>query len=94
MPIIERLTPKKGNVQAIILTPTRELTIQVSDELHSLKGKKNLKIASVYGEVHPIDNQFKQLKQGADIVVGTPGRVIDHLKRKELGPFQQSIMWC
>lgn len=83
LPLIEMLEPKAGYVQALILTPTRELAIQVSEEINSLKGRKRLNIAPIYGG-QSMEIQLRRLKQGVDIVVGTPGRVIDHLNRKSL----------
>lgn len=83
LPVIELLEPTDGPVQALVLTPTRELTLQVSKELNELKGKKKLQITSVYGG-QSISLQKRQLKQKTDIVVGTPGRLIDHLKSKSL----------
>ncbi len=83
LPLIELINTKEKNVQALILAPTRELAIQVSDEIHSLKGKSDLKVIPVYGG-QSIDQQLRRLKKGVHIVVGTPGRVIDHLKRKTL----------
>ena len=83
IPILEKLTPAKKTVQAIILTPTRELAIQVSEELNSLKGKKRLNIVPIYGG-QSIQLQLSHLKKGIDIVVGTPGRVLDHLYRGTL----------
>ena len=83
LPLIEMLKPQVGHVQALILTPTRELAIQVSEEINSLKGKKRLNIAPIYGG-QSMEIQLRRLKQGVDIVVGTPGRVIDHLNRKSL----------
>jgi len=82
-PIIEKIPEKSGKVQAIILTPTRELAIQVSEELNSLKGDKKLHIIPIYGG-QSMTQQLRALKSGVDIVVGTPGRVIDHLERKSL----------
>ena len=82
LPILEKLIPS-SYVQAIVLAPTRELAIQVDKELHQLKGKKALKILSVYGG-QPIDRQVRSLRSSVDIVVGTPGRVLDLLKRKSL----------
>lgn len=70
-------------MQALILAPTRELAIQVAEEIHSLKGKKHLNIVPIYGG-QAIQLQLRSLKKGIDIVVGTPGRVLDHLKRKSL----------
>ncbi|RAP35196.1 RNA helicase [Candidatus Marinamargulisbacteria bacterium SCGC AAA071-K20] len=83
LPILEKLTPTTDHIQALILTPTRELTIQVSDELHSLKGEKPLRITPVYGG-QSIEKQIKQLRKPNDIIVGTPGRLIDHLNRKRI----------
>jgi ATP-dependent RNA helicase DeaD len=81
LPIIEKLKEKSNHVQAIILTPTRELAVQVSKEIESLVGKKKLRVLAVYGGT-PISDQIRKLRQGIDIVVGTPGRVIDQIKRK------------
>ena len=83
LPLIERLKPRAGFVQAIILTPTRELALQVSEEIQSFKGNRNFSILTVYGG-QSISEQLRRLKKGADIVVGTPGRVIDHLNRHSL----------
>ncbi len=83
LPIIETISAAEKSVKAIILTPTRELAIQVAEELASLKGRKKLKILPVYGG-QSMEMQIKNLRQGVHIVVGTPGRVIDHLKRKTL----------
>lgn len=83
LPIIQKITEHSRNVQALILTPTRELAIQVAEEINSLKGDKDLRIIPIYGG-QSIEQQFKKLTRGVDIVVGTPGRVIDHLGRKTL----------
>ncbi|QTA38411.1 DEAD/DEAH box helicase [Thermosipho ferrireducens] len=82
IPLIELLKPKKY-VQALILTPTRELSLQVAEEISSLKGKKRLKIFPVYGG-QSINYQIQHLKRGVDVVVGTPGRILDHINRKTL----------
>ena len=82
IPILETIVAD-GSVKALILAPTRELANQVSDEIYSLKGKKNVKVLAVYGGAS-IDQQIKKLKGGIDIVVGTPGRVMDLMKRKVL----------
>ena len=66
--------------QALILCPTRELAVQVTKELQSLAKYTDLRVASVYGGA-PMQAQVDALRQGAHIVVGTPGRVLDHLKR-------------
>jgi ATP-dependent RNA helicase DeaD len=83
LPLLERLEENAGFVQALILCPTRELAIQVSEEINSLRGARRLSILPVYGG-QAITLQLRGLKRGADIVVGTPGRVIDHIKRGSL----------
>jgi len=83
LPIIEKIKPGQRVVQAIILTPTRELAIQVAEEIASLTGTKPIRVAPFYGG-QSIQLQFKLLKRGVDIVVGTPGRILDHLQRKTL----------
>jgi ATP-dependent RNA helicase DeaD len=87
LPLLELLQPVKGPVQALVLVPTRELAIQVSEELNSLRprGAKggDLHIVPVYGG-QSYELQFRHFRQGVDIVVGTPGRIIDHLQRGSL----------
>ena len=82
LPLIEKLKSSRS-VQAIIIAPTRELVIQVAEEIHSLRGESRLEIATIYGG-QSYDLQLKRLKRGVDIIVGTPGRVIDHLNRGTL----------
>lgn len=84
IPIIEKLHTRSKNVQSIILCPTRELAIQVAEELKRLlKYRKDINILPVYGG-QPIDRQIRALKSGIHIVIGTPGRVIDHINRSTL----------
>lgn len=84
IPIIENLDPQEKKIQALILCPTRELALQVSEEIKKLaKYKRHINLLAVYGG-DPIDKQIKALKRGVSIVVGTPGRVIDHIKRGTL----------
>ena len=71
LPLIEMINANSQNVQALILVPTRELALQVSDEINSLKGDKDIKIAPIYGG-QSIDQQFRKLKKGVHIVVGSP----------------------
>jgi ATP-dependent RNA helicase DeaD len=91
LPILERIEPGKGYVQAIILCPTRELAIQVAEEINSLRGKKSVHILPVYGG-SSIEQQLRRLKSGVDIVVGTPGRVIDHINRRSLNLSQVKFL--
>lgn len=84
IPVLERIDPQSKNVQAIVMCPTRELAVQVTGEFIKLAEHMNgVKITPVYGG-QPISRQIKQIKSGTQIVVGTPGRVIDHLKRGTL----------
>jgi ATP-dependent RNA helicase DeaD len=83
IPLIQQIDLSVNRVQAIILAPTRELAVQITEELNRIAQYKKIKIISVYGG-QPIYIQLKLLKLGAHIVVGTPGRVIDHLHRGSL----------
>ena len=83
LPLLEKIVPGK-TVQALVLCPTRELAIQVAEELGKLAAhKKTVSILPIYGG-QPIERQFRALSKGAQVVVGTPGRVIDHLQRGTL----------
>lgn len=80
LPIITKMSDKKG-IKALILAPTRELAVQVNDEIQRLSKYEKLEVLSVYGG-DSIDRQIKALRRGVDIVVGTPGRMLDLIKRK------------
>jgi ATP-dependent RNA helicase DeaD len=83
IPMAHTVDPALDKVQAIVLVPTRELAIQVSDELRRLCQFCGLRIATLYGG-QPIQGQIELLRQGTHIMVGTPGRVLDHLARRTL----------
>jgi ATP-dependent RNA helicase DeaD len=83
LPIIEKFDPEVRGVQAIILTPTRELALQVTQEMLSFKGNRRIWMTTVYGGA-PIGQQMRDLEKGAHVVVGTPGRVIDLIERGKL----------
>ncbi|WPP49035.1 DEAD/DEAH box helicase [Catalinimonas niigatensis] len=84
LPIIQQIDDHTDKTQALILSPTRELCLQISNDLATYsKYLKHLNVVPVYGGVD-IEKQMKQLKSGAHIVVGTPGRVLDLIKRKRL----------
>ncbi|MBU1122708.1 MAG: DEAD/DEAH box helicase [Candidatus Omnitrophica bacterium] len=83
LPIIELLPDSSRTVGALVLTPTRELAIQVAEEIMSLKGNKRLSVVPIYGG-QSIGLQLRSLQKGIDIVVGTPGRILDHLRRGTL----------
>jgi ATP-dependent RNA helicase DeaD len=84
IPIIERADAKDRRVQAIVLCPTRELAIQTSEELAKLaKHRKGFTILPVYGG-QPIERQIAALRAGVTVVIATPGRLLDHLRRRSL----------
>jgi len=83
LPILERLDLNSDSLQALILTPTRELAIQVGQALRSFNTKPGAKILTVYGG-SDISRQMIQLERGVHVVVGTPGRVIDLMERGKL----------
>jgi len=83
IPLVEKITKHAGNVQALVLTPTRELAIQVAEEIYSFVSDKKIKVLPIYGG-QSYNLQIRNLKAGIDIVVGTPWRIIDHLQNKKL----------
>lgn len=83
IPLVQRVTSRAHHVQSIILTPTRELAIQVSGEIRRIAKYKGTKVLPIYGG-QSIGHQIRALKQGVDIVIGTPGRVLDHIHRRTL----------
>ena len=83
LPVLERLDADDNTTQALILTPTRELAVQVADEINSLKWSRSISVEPIYGGTS-YENQFRKLKKGIQIVVGTPGRIQDHLERGTL----------
>ena len=83
IPLIEKIDPKNPNVQALVIAPTRELAIQVSEELYKIGYDKRVKLLSVYGG-QEIGRQIRALKNKPQIIVGTPGRIQDHINRHTL----------
>ncbi len=84
IPALEIVKPESNATQILILCPTRELAIQSCEEIRKLaKYKHNIKALPIYGG-QPIERQIKALKQGVQIIIGTPGRVMDHMRRKTL----------
>ena len=83
LPMLEQIDGNQKAVQALILTPTRELAVQVSQAISSFIGDQGLRVLAIYGG-QAIDRQILQLKRGVQVVVGTPGRVIDLLDRGSL----------
>lgn len=84
IPILQNIDPKNKSLQAIILCPTRELAIQVADELRKLaKYLHGIKVLPIYGG-QDITRQIRAIKAGTQIIIGTPGRVMDHMRRKTM----------
>ena len=81
--LLSKIKKQGKQVQGLILSPTRELALQIHEELKRIGYYTNLSIVSVYGGSE-IEKQIKQIKKGADIIVGTPGRVQDLMRRKVL----------
>jgi ATP-dependent RNA helicase DeaD len=83
LPLIEKIDPSSRATQGLVVAPTRELAVQVASGIHDLAKHRRLRVVSVYGG-QPIDRQFRALREGGQIVVGTPGRLLDHLRRGSL----------
>jgi superfamily II DNA/RNA helicase len=85
LPALERLLqePKTKSPRIVILEPTRELVIQVAGEARKLTARTSLRVASVYGGTG-MKKQIDTLRQGVDVVVATPGRLMDHMRRKNV----------
>ncbi len=83
LPVLEKIEPENTAVQVLVLTPTRELALQVSDEIRSLNRDGRIVVYPIYGG-QPIEPQIRALRRGVQIVVGTPGRILDHLGRETL----------
>ena len=84
IPLLQMIDPKDKNLQALVLSPTRELAIQIAEEMRKLsKFSHGIKILPIYGG-QDITKQIRSLKGGIQVVIGTPGRVMDHMRRHTL----------
>lgn len=83
LPIIENISPDKNHVQALIVSPTRELAIQITEEAKKLQGSRNINVLAAYGG-KDIGSQLNKLKGNIHLIVATPGRLLDHLNRKTI----------
>ncbi len=83
IPLLHRIDPKKKHPQALIVAPTRELALQIRDSIKPFAKAMGLRMEAIYGGVS-MDAQIQALRRGCHIVVGTPGRINDHLRRKNL----------
>ncbi|MFL5383631.1 MAG: DEAD/DEAH box helicase [Longimicrobiaceae bacterium] len=82
LPLAQRIDPQ-GGVQALILAPTRELAVQVAEATHKYGARRGIRVLAVYGG-QAIDRQLRELRRGVHVVVGTPGRILDHIRRRSL----------
>ncbi|MEI5909384.1 DEAD/DEAH box helicase [Bacillus spongiae] len=83
IPLIEKINEKDASVQGLIIAPTRELAIQVSEELYKIGQDKRVRVLAVYGG-QDIQRQIRSMKKRPHIIVGTPGRLLDHINRRTL----------
>lgn len=83
IPICENIDIENNNVQALIVVPTRELALQVKDEIYNIGRLKKIRCSAIFGK-QPIKEQIRELKQRVHIVVATPGRIIDHIGRNTI----------
>ncbi|GAA0321636.1 ATP-dependent RNA helicase CshA [Oceanobacillus oncorhynchi subsp. oncorhynchi] len=83
IPLINKIDPKLKKVQGLIVAPTRELAIQVAEEINRLSKFKRIRALAIFGG-SPMDRQIRALKDGPQIVVATPGRLMDHMRRKTI----------
>ncbi|HAQ08791.1 MAG TPA: DEAD/DEAH box helicase [Bacillus bacterium] len=83
IPLVEKIVKEKHHIQGMIIAPTRELAIQVSEELYKIGAGKKIGVLAIYGG-QDISRQIRALKKGPHIIVGTPGRLLDHINRKTM----------
>lgn len=83
IPMIERMKPDRESIKALVVTPTRELAIQVAEELNRIGQFKGVRSLPIYGG-QDIDRQIRSLRNRPQIIVGTPGRLMDHMRRRTI----------
>jgi ATP-dependent RNA helicase DeaD len=82
LPILEKVNANEPHIQALIVTPTRELALQITNEVKKLiEERQDIRVLAIYGG-QDVDSQLKKLKNGSHIVIGTPGRLLDHIRRE------------
>ncbi len=91
LPMMEKIDVNKTNVQALIITPTRELAIQITAETKKLAAEKKVNILAAYGG-QDVEQQIRKLKGNIHLVIGTPGRLLDHLRRKSISLAQLEML--
>ncbi|MBY9077712.1 DEAD/DEAH box helicase [Paenibacillus sp. HN-1] len=83
LPILDKIRPERPFPQALILAPTRELALQITEEARKLTEKSDIKILAVYGG-QDVEKQLRKLEGGRHLIIGTPGRLLDHMRRETL----------
>ena len=83
LPLVQRIDPDVRGVHALVLAPTRELALQVAEATHKYGARRGVRVLAVYGG-QAIDRQLRELRRGVNVVVGTPGRILDHIRRRSL----------
>lgn len=93
LPLIDKIDIDKTFIQGLIITPTRELAIQITDEAKKLSGAKNITILAAYGG-QDVEQQMRKLRNGVHLVIATPGRLLDHMRREtiNLGKLQTLVL--
>ena len=91
LPALSKIDPDNKDVQILVITPTRELATQVSDEMYSLGKHRNIHTVTIYGQ-SSYSRQLKLIEKGSNVVVATPGRLLDLLKNNRLSKFEPSIV--
>lgn len=92
LPILERVDPKESHIQALIVTPTRELALQITSECKKIMSSlEDVHVLAVYGG-QDVEQQMKKLKRNIHIVIGTPGRLLDHMRRGTIELSQVSML--
>ncbi|SFW53081.1 ATP-dependent RNA helicase DeaD [Paenibacillus sp. UNCCL117] len=91
LPILETADPSKSHVQALIVTPTRELAIQITEEVQRWAPLMGLNVLSAYGG-QDVERQLRKLEGGVHIIVATPGRLLDHIRRESVALHKLSIL--
>jgi len=93
LPLMDKIDPNKNFIQGLIITPTRELAIQITNEAKKLAAAKNIVILAAYGG-QDVEQQVRKLKNGIHLVIATPGRLLDHMRREniELGRLKTIVL--
>lgn len=92
LPILEKIDPNESHIQALIVTPTRELALQITNEVKKLlEDRQDIRVLAIYGG-QDVESQLKKLKHGRHIVIGTPGRLLDHIRRETVDFSKSSFL--